>query len=51
VTRDELLFSIAALIAVELNHLKWIWWNFWQCSKCTRAHKDCGCSSKWLMYL
>jgi hypothetical protein len=51
VTREQGIFAIAALIAVELTHLKWIWWTQWSCSKCERKHKDCGCERKWQMYL
>ena len=40
-----------AILDYELNHLKWIWWTYWECAKCGRKHKDCDCGSKWLMYL
>jgi len=50
-SREQLLFTIAMLIAVELNHLKWIWWTYWTCSKHACPHKDCGCRAKWLLYL
>jgi hypothetical protein len=48
---DQLLFVIAVLIAVELNHLKWIWWTYWKCAKHARPHCECGCRAKWLLYL
>ena len=42
---------VVALFLLEVNHLKWIWWEYWDCRKCCTKHKDCGCSSKWFMYL
>jgi hypothetical protein len=53
VSRTEILLWIVALFLLEVNHLKWIWWEHWQCRKCTVAHKDCACgeTSRWIMYL
>jgi hypothetical protein len=47
----QVLLWCIALIILELNHLKWIWWTYWECAKCSRKHKDCSCSSKWIMFL
>ena len=51
VSQTQILLACVALIVLEVNHLKWIWWEHWQCGKCGRKHKDCGCSSKWMMLL
>jgi hypothetical protein len=52
VDRPGLLLAIAALIALELNHLKWIWWTEWKCKRCGAANKDCACTDRrWVMYL
>ena len=51
VSPSQVLLWCAALILLEINHLKWIWWEHWSCGKCGRKHKDCACSSKWIMYL
>ena len=51
VSRTEVFASCVALIVLELNHLKWIWWEYWSCRKCGEKNRDCGCSSKWVMYL
>jgi hypothetical protein len=51
VSPTVILLWCAVLIVLELNHLKWIWWTYWECSKCGRKHKDCGCGPKWIMYL
>jgi hypothetical protein len=48
---SQILLACIALIVLEVNHLKWIWWEYWTCSKCDRKNKDCGCSSKWVMFL
>ena len=50
-SQTQVLLWCIALIILELNHLKWIWWTYWECAKCGRKHKDCGCSSKWIMFL
>ncbi len=49
--QTQILLWCIALIVLELNHLKWIWWTYWECAKCGRKHKDCDCGSKWVMYL
>jgi hypothetical protein len=53
VSRTDILLWIVALFLLEVNHLKWIWWEHWQCRTCTVAHKDCSCgeTSRWIMYL
>jgi hypothetical protein len=53
VSRTDILLWIVALFILEVNHLKWIWWEFWQCQNCSVAHKDCACgsTSHWVMYL
>ena len=53
VSRTEILLWIVALFLLELNHLKWIWWEHWSCRGCTAKHKDCACgaTSRWLMFL
>lgn len=52
VDQTQLLIPIATLIAVEIVHLKWIWWTHWHCRKCSRKNRDCECESrKWLLYL
>ncbi len=50
-SHTQILLWCIALIVLELNHLKWIWWTYWECGKCGRKHKDCGCGSKWIMFL
>ena len=52
-TKDPLLlFAICSLIVLELQHLRWIWWEHWSCRGCGVKNKDCGCRKrKWQLYL
>ena len=44
---------VVALLMLEVNHLKWIWWEYWDCRRCSTKHKDCGCgaTARWIMFL
>ena len=52
-SRTQILLWIVALFVLEVNHLKWIWWEHWDCRGCAAKHKDCACgaTARWLMYL
>jgi hypothetical protein len=51
-SHGQILVWIAALFVLEVNHLKWIWWEHWTCRKCDQKHKSCACGgTKWVMYL
>ncbi len=52
-SRPVILLWILALTLLEIQHLKWIWWEYWDCRKCTVKHKDCACGATpvWIMYL
>ena len=41
-------FTLAgiALIALELQHLKWIVWEHWDCRRCGVKHRECGHGEK-----
>jgi hypothetical protein len=51
VSHGQILAYSLGLLILELNHLKWIWWEHWSCRKCGAKHRHCACSSKWVMYL
>ena len=53
VSRTVILLWIVALFVLEVNHLKWIWWEYWDCRHCSTKHKDCACgaTARWLMFL
>jgi hypothetical protein len=51
-SHGQLVLMIGAMILLELNHLKWIWWTEWKCRGCGAANEHCACGrSKWIMYL
>jgi hypothetical protein len=53
VSKPVILLWILALLILEVQHLKWIWWEFWSCRGCSVKHKDCACGATplWVMYL
>ena len=53
VSQTQTLLWILALFVLEVNHLKWIWWEHWDCRSCSSKHKDCACGStaRWIMFL
>jgi len=53
VSRTAVLLWIVALLVLEINHLKWIWWEYWSCRHCSAKHKDCECgaTARWVMFL
>jgi hypothetical protein len=53
VSRLQILLWIVALFVLEVNHLKWIWWEHWICRTCSEKHKDCACgaTARWKMFI
>lgn len=53
VSQTEILLWIVALFVLEVNHLKWIWWEYWDCRRCSTKHKNCACgaTARWMMFL
>ena len=53
VSTPVILLWILALTLLEIQHLKWIWWEYWDCRSCAAKHKDCACGATplWVMYL
>jgi hypothetical protein len=53
VRQPELALAIVFLIALEANHLKWIWWEYWDCRRCGLRNKRCSCgrSKTWMLWL
>ena len=47
----QILIWCAALIALELQHLKWIVWEHWTCRRCGRKHRECRHLEKVFTYL
>jgi hypothetical protein len=53
VSQTQTLLWILALFVLEVNHLKWIWWEHWDCRSCSSKHMHCACGStaRWIMFL
>jgi hypothetical protein len=50
-SRTEVLAGIAAMVVLEVYHLKWIWLSEWDCRKCSRKNLECACEGRWIRYL
>jgi hypothetical protein len=42
-TVGETWFWIVCLLALEVSHLKWIWWERWHCRACGVVNHQCNC--------
>ena len=42
-SQTQILLWCIALIVLELNHLKWIWWDRWHCRACGVVNRQCAC--------
>ena len=40
---DAILLWIVALLVLEVMHLRWIWWEHWQCRRCHTVNRHCSC--------
>ena len=50
-TRAEIGIWIVALTALEVQHLKWIVWEHWDCRVHHVKNRECRCKSRWLLLL
>jgi hypothetical protein len=50
-SNGEILLWCVALIALELQHLKWIVWEHRDCRRCGRKHHECGHLSRAMIWL
>jgi hypothetical protein len=48
-SRGEIVVWVVALIALEIQHLKWIIWTHWDCRRHEVKHHECGCLRRWLL--
>ena len=46
----QILLWCVALIALEIQHLKWIVWEHWDCRRCGVKHRECGHGSRLVKY-
>ncbi len=50
-TRVEILLWCVALILLEIQHLKWIVWEHWDCRRCGVKHNQCRHGSRLMTLL
>jgi hypothetical protein len=50
VNDGQVLLWCIALIALELQHLKWIVWEHWTCRRCGVKHRECGHGARLVKY-
>ena len=47
-----LLFAILSMIVLEMQHLRWIWWEYWDCRTCGVKNKHCACDRfRWQLWV
>jgi hypothetical protein len=52
VSTGLLLFAIVSMIVLEIQHLRWIWWEYWVCRDCGVKNKHCACRRfKWQIWI
>lgn len=47
----QILLWCVVLIALEVQHLKWIVWEYWTCRRCGVKHRECGHGARLVKYL
>jgi hypothetical protein len=47
----EILVWCTILILLEIQHLKWIVWNDWDCRTHRMKNKECRCKAKLMLWL
>jgi hypothetical protein len=50
-SRLEIAFWILCLIALEVQHLKWIIWEHWDCRRHGVKNKECRCKARAIILL
>jgi hypothetical protein len=50
-TRLEIAFWILCLVGLEVQHLKWIIWEHWDCRRHGVKNKECRCKARAIMLL
>jgi hypothetical protein len=46
----QILVWCVALVALEIQHLKWIIWEHWKCRRCGVKHRECGHGASFVRY-
>ena len=50
-SRPEAALWIFALLGLEIQHLKWIVWEHWDCRTHGVKNYECGCKAKLLLLI
>jgi hypothetical protein len=50
-SRTEVALWIVALTVLEIQHLKWIVWEHWECRRHRVKNKQCGCKARLMVLL
>ena len=48
---STVLLWIVALIGLEVQHLKWIAWEYWECRRHKMKNKECRCKARLMLFL
>jgi hypothetical protein len=51
VSQTGILIWIVALIALEVQHLKWIAWEHWDCRRHRVKNKECRCKARLMFFI
>jgi hypothetical protein len=51
VPRPLLALWILSMLALEVQHLKWIVWEHWDCRKHGVKNSECRCKARLILYL
>jgi hypothetical protein len=51
VSQNGIILWIVALIILEVQHLKWIAWEYWDCRRHGVKNKDCRCKARLMLLL
>jgi hypothetical protein len=51
VSQTGVLLWIVALFALEVQHLKWIAWEYWDCRRHGVKNKECRCKARLMLLL
>jgi hypothetical protein len=51
VSQNGIILWIVALIVLEVQHLKWIAWEYWDCRRHGVKNKECRCKARLMVLL
>jgi hypothetical protein len=51
VPRPELAIWILSMLALEVQHLKWIVWEHWDCRRHGVKNHECRCKARLILFL